>query len=160
MRDRFATFLIAMAILALAWGAPEAVAQTGTALQRTTGTLSGTLTGASGEALAGVKVKVFEEGFVLAETESGSDGRYRLEFDYLPDIDWTVMVWFVPPDGNLIPEIVILRESLKSKDMELWSSCLPRIELAPRMKFDGKLVSEEEKLDQMSELDCMKNQGQ
>ena len=160
MRNLSSTFLIALAILALAWAVPEATAQTGAGMERTTGTLTGTLTGASGEALAGIKVKVFEEGFVLEETESGADGRYRLEFAYLPDIDWTIMVWFVPPGGNLIPEIVILRESLKSKDMELWSSCLPRIELAPRMKFDGSLVSEDEKLAQMSELDCMKGQGQ
>ena len=50
---------------------------------------------------------------------------------------------------------MILRESLKSKDMDLWSSCLPRIELADRVKYDATLLGEQDKLKKMSELDCM-----
>lgn len=102
-----------------------------------------------------MQVKVFEEGFLIAETETGSDGSYLLEIDYLPDMDWTVMAWFVQPGGDLVPEIAILRESLKSKDMELWSPCLPRIELKSRMRCDIVLLTEKAKLEQMSELDCM-----
>ncbi len=92
------------------------------------------------------------------ETETAVDGSYRLEFEYLPDIDWTLMVWFVPPGGDLIPETVILRESLKSKDMELWSPCLPRIDLKSRMSYDVSLLNEPDKLAQISELDCFRGQ--
>ncbi len=92
---------------------------------------------------------------ILAETTSSADGRYRLEFEYIPDIDWTLLTWFVPESGTL-PQIVILRESLKSKDLELWSPCLPRVELKSRVKYDTTMLSEKTTLEKMSELDCLK----
>jgi hypothetical protein len=125
---------------------------------RTPGVMAGKVTSNSGTGLSGVKVKIFEEGLLLAETETSVDGDYQLDFDYLPDIDWTLMVWFVPPPGQLIPEIVILRESLKSKDMELWSPCLPRIDLKSRLRYDVTLLNENEKLAQISELDCFRGE--
>ena len=124
---------------------------------RTRGVMSGVVSDASGTGLAGVSVKIFEEGFILAETQTEADGGYRLEFMYLPDIDWSLIAWFVPLSHDLIPEIVILRESLKSKDKELWSRCLPRIELQARVKQDVTLLNESDKLAQMSQLDCMEN---
>jgi len=146
---------ILLLILMPSWAAAQSGATGSAALQRSTGVLSGTVADGSGNALAGVKVKVFEEGFLLTEGESGADGGYRLEIPYVPDIDWTLMVWYVPPTGELIPEILILRESLRSKELELWSPCLPRLELTARMSFDAVLYDEPGKLKQMSELDCM-----
>jgi hypothetical protein len=147
-------------ILALALVPVSALAQAGAAgefsVDRVPGTMTGTVVDTGGQGIAGVMVKIFEEGFRVEETETGGDGSYALEFAYLPDIDWTIMVWFVPPGEVLIPEIVILRESLKSKELELWSPCLPRIELGSRVKYDVTLFTEETKLAQMSELDCMK----
>jgi hypothetical protein len=128
----------------------------GGTLERTRGTLSGKVANADGAGVAGVAVKLFEEGFLQGETSTAADGTYSLEVSYLPDIDWTVMVWFVPQDPSLIPEILILRESLKSKELGLWSSCLPRIELRPQMSFDAVLMNEEQKLDQMTKMDCMR----
>jgi len=130
------------------------------ALERTAGTLSGKATNASGAACADVAVKLFEEGFLRAETTTAADGTYSLEVNYVPDIDWTVMVWYVPQDPNLIPEIVVLRESLRSKEQDLWSACLPRVDLRPRMSYDVVLMNEEQKLDQMTKMDCMRDSGQ
>ncbi len=146
----------ALAILVAALILPAAVfAQTGEAPGRTQGVMTGTAADASGAGVAGTEVKIFEEGSLLAETTTEADGRYRLEFEFLPDIDWTIVVWFVPPEGELIPEIVILRESLKSKDLNLWSTCLPRLDLEARIRYDASLLNEADKLAEMSELDCM-----
>jgi hypothetical protein len=139
--------------------AQEASGATGT-LERTPGTLSGKAANASGAGLPGVAVKLFEEGFLQAETTTAADGAYTLGVNYIPDIDWTVIVWYVAQDPNLIPEIVILRESLRSKELDLWSGCLPRIELRPQMNYDAVLMNEEQKLDQMTKMDCMRGTGQ
>ena len=148
--------IILIGLVALLW--PLAASGQGTeAPGRVQGVLTGTVTDASGQGIGGVEVKIFEEGFILSETTTAADGSYRLVYQYLPDIDWSIIAWFVPPEGELIPEIVILRESLKSKDMELWSSCLPRIELRDRVEQDMTLLNEAQKLDQMSELDCMES---
>lgn len=147
--------LTILVVLAGLIGPLAAFGQGAQAPGRVQGVMTGTVTDASGQGVGDVAVKIFEEGFVLAETTTAADGSYRLDYQYLPDIDWTIIAWFVPPEGNLIPEIVILRESLKSKDMELWSSCLPRIELRDRVEQDVTLLEETEKLNQMAELDCM-----
>ena len=123
------------------------------------GMLRGTVTDASGAGLAGVDVKVFEEGFLIQETQTTAGGAYEIGFRYLADLNWTMVVWFVPPSTELICEIVILRESLKSKELDLWSPCLPRIELEPIMKYDAQLLTEAGKLAQMSELDCLRDQA-
>jgi hypothetical protein len=108
---------LAWAILVATLILPAAVlAQTGQAPGRTQGVMTGTVADASGGGIAGTKVKIFEEGTILAEATTEADGGYRLEFEFLPDIDWTIVVWYVPPEGELIPEIVILRESLKSRE--------------------------------------------
>ncbi len=146
--------------MALVTGGAGGQGATPEGLTRARGVLTGKVTDSSGQGLAGVKVKLFEEGFLLTETTSQAGGSYSLDVDYLPDIDWTVLVWFVPEQPDLIPEILILRESLKSKDLELWSPCLPRMELRPQMSFDVTLMKENEKLSQMSELDCIKGDGQ
>ncbi|MCK4302939.1 MAG: carboxypeptidase regulatory-like domain-containing protein [Candidatus Eisenbacteria sp.] len=140
-------------------GADPAAASQSSELEKIAGVLTGKVSSDSGTGLAGVQIKIFEEGFLVNDTETGSDGSYRLEFSYLPDIDWTILVWFVLPGSDLIPEIMILRESLKSKDMELWSPCLPRIHLNARMRHDVTLLTEAAKLAQISELDCLAGQG-
>jgi hypothetical protein len=155
--------MVILAILALAFGPVGASGQDtaagGVAYARTEGVLTGKVTSAAGAPLAGVKVKLFEEGFLLNETTTGADGSYELNVDYLPDIDWTVMVWYVAPNPSLLPEILILRESLKSKELGLWSPCLPRLELRRTMSFDVTLMAEEKKLEQMTTMDCMKGEG-
>lgn len=147
---------LALAMLMVVVFGGDANSQGRTGMERVPGTMSGTVTDEAGAALGGVVVKIFEEGMHLAETTSGADGRYRLEFDYIPDIDWTLLSWFVPEGNAALPQILILRESLKSKDLELWSPCLPRMELKSRMMFDVTLLSEKTTLEQMSELDCLK----
>ncbi len=134
-----------------------AFAQSGSVMDRVPGVLSGSIENESGAALSGVKVQIFEEGLVLAETETGADGRYYLEFDYIPDIDWTLLTWFIPQDDNLLPNIVILRESLRSKELVLWSPCLQRIELKSRMPLDTVLYTEDTTLINMADLDCLEN---
>ncbi len=161
---RFAILAILLPSLLSIWAGGAARAQEGApataTLERTPGILSGKATSAGGGLLAGVAVKLFEEGFLQTETVTAADGSYSLEVNYVPDIDWTVMVWYVPQDPNLIPEIVILRESLRSKELGLWSVCLPRVDLRPRMSYDVLLMNEEQKLEQMTKMDCMRDAGQ
>ena len=153
---RFAFLAILVAIMAGAEAQGQAPAPASGILERTPGSLSGRVIGADGAGLGGVAVKLFEEGFLQAETRTAGDGSYRLEVSYLADSDWTLMVWFVPPGSDLVPEIVILRESLRSQELGLWSGCLPRIDLQPVMSFDALLLNEEQKLEQMSQMDCVR----
>ena len=142
--------------LVLFSGTGIAFAQSGS-MDRVPGVLSGTVENESGATLSGIKVQIFEEGLVLAETETGADGRYYLEFDYIPDIDWTLLTWFIPQDNSLLPDIVILRESLRSKELVLWSPCLQRVELKSRISLDSVLYTEKNTLAKMSELECLEN---
>lgn len=153
---RFAIPAILIATVSGAAAQGQATGPSRGVLERTPGALNGKVAGADGAGLAGVVVKLFEEGFLLAETATAEDGSYHLEVDYLADSDWTLVVWFVPPESALVPEIVILRESLRSQELGLWSGCLPRIDLQPVMRFDARLVNEEQKLEQMSQMDCVK----
>ncbi|MFH1143558.1 MAG: hypothetical protein V1774_03350 [Candidatus Eisenbacteria bacterium] len=118
------------------------------------------MTGAAGRPVVDVAVKIFEEGILLAEVKTGADGTYLLRFPYLPDIDWTIVVWFVPPTPDLVPEIVILRESLRAKSLDLWSTCLPRTDLRGQMHFDVQLVDDATKRQMISQLECFKRQAQ
>ncbi|MCK4412579.1 MAG: carboxypeptidase regulatory-like domain-containing protein [Candidatus Eisenbacteria sp.] len=128
--------------------------------QRSMATLSGMVTDGSGAPLSGVAVKVFEEGFMLEEVATGADGSYRLRFPYLPDIDWTIVAWYVPPSDDLVPEILILRESLRSKSLDLWSTCLPRGELKAQMHYDATLVDGDTKRQMISQLECFERQSE
>ncbi|MBM3317891.1 MAG: carboxypeptidase regulatory-like domain-containing protein [Candidatus Eisenbacteria bacterium] len=119
--------------------------------RRAQAVLHGAVTDGRGTPLAGAAVKIFEEGFLLAEGLTGPDGAYEVPYSYVPDIDWTLVAWFVPAGEALIPEIYILRESLRSKTRELWSACLPRVEVRPHLRLDASLVDREAKLQQMGE---------
>lgn len=149
--------LVALGLVAASplTGAQETHAPT--AVTRAAGQLRGTVTDASGNGLSGTAVKVFEEGFLIAEGATAAGGAYEIEFEYAPELDWTMVVWYLPERADLIPEIVLLRESLRSNELELWSSCLPRIELKAVMKYDLHLYDETGKLNQMSDLDCLEN---
>ncbi|MBD3235817.1 MAG: hypothetical protein GF330_03860 [Candidatus Eisenbacteria bacterium] len=149
--------ILAMAFVALAPSSGAQESDASTAVARESALLRGTITDASGTGLSGVTVKIFEEGFLVAESQSGAGGTYQVEFEYAPELDWTMVVWFVPQREDLIPEIAMLRESFRSKEMELWSSCLPRLELRPVIKYDAQLYDEAGKLAQMSELDCLED---
>ncbi len=128
----------------------------GFGLEHTTGSISGKVTDAAGHPIAGAQVKIFEQGLKIAEVSTGADGAYSVEFQYVPDVDWTMVIWFVPPqEMNLVAELVILRESLKSKELELWSPCLPRLELRPSMKYDVTLLDPASKRKAIASLeDC------
>lgn len=155
-------FVLALA-LAAGLGGDVAAQQTTAEVppgQRATATLSGTVTDAGGAPLSDVAVKVFEEGFLLEETTSAADGTYQLQFPYLPDIDWTIVAWYVPPSEELVPEILILRESLRSKSLDLWSTCLPRLELKAQMQYDATLVDGDTKRQMISQLECFERQSE
>jgi len=154
---RYITLIMPLVALLVFTGTQFASAQSGTGMERVPGVMSGTITDEGGAALSGINVKIFEEGLLLAEAVSGADGNYYLEFEFIPDIDWTLLTWFVPEEGDLLPNIIILRESLRSKDLGLWSPCLQRHELKARMRFDTVLLTDDTTLKQMSELECLED---
>jgi len=129
-------------------------------VMRETASLSGRVTDLADQPLAGVAVKVFEEGILVAEVQTEADGTYLMRFPYLPDIDWTVVAWYVPAVPELVPEILVLRESLRSKSVDLWSTCLPRVDLRGEMHYDAKLVDGKTKQEMISQLECFKRQTQ
>src|SRR5690606_42080908 len=48
----------------------------------------------------------------------------------------SIIVWYVPPAG-FVPELVVLRESTRARQMGLWSPCVVRAPLAPSVTHDA-----------------------
>jgi len=118
--------------------------------------LEGRVADAAAEPLAGVRVKAFADGLLRADAVSDSSGRYALTFPVEVDADPSVIVWWLPEATGLVPELLVLRESAAARRLSLWSACLPRLELGPRLVYDVTLLGEREKLDALAASDCLR----
>lgn len=123
--------------------------------------MSGRVTNEAGDPLPGVTVKAFVDGFPGATFLSDPEGRYALRFPLSglgvdgPDAS-TVVVWWIPTrERDLLPEIVLLRESPRARDLGLWSPCLPRIGVRPVMTHDVVLYPQATKLRLLAESKCL-----
>jgi hypothetical protein len=117
-------------------------------------TLNGTVANSEGAGQAGVQIKIFIDGFVRADTVSGPDGAYTLPYRYDPSGDQTIVVWYLPTAG-LVPEMVVLRESARAKEMGLWSPCVARVPIAPSVEHNVTLYTESGKFDALSATGCL-----
>jgi hypothetical protein len=120
--------------------------------------LEGQILDALGMEVEGVTAKLFRDSFFVTETTTDIEGNYRLSFQYNPALDKTLVVWFLPQEAELIPELLVLRESFQSKEIKLLSPCLPRIEISEQMTYNTELMDEKSKLESLSESDCFKEE--
>jgi len=61
---------------------------------------------------------------------------------------------------ELVPEILVLRESLRSKSVDLWSTCLPRVDLRGEIALRREAGRRKTKQEMISQLECFKRQTQ
>jgi len=80
--------------------------------------------------VAGAQVKGFVDGFLVATGVSDARGEYTLSIGWSEAADPTVAVWWISPDPAHVPEIALLRESARARELGLWSPCLPRLAAA------------------------------
>ncbi|MCA9729402.1 MAG: hypothetical protein KC729_17070, partial [Candidatus Eisenbacteria bacterium] len=80
------------------------------------GVLSGTVSDPEGIGQGGVQVKLFVDGFSRGSAITGADGGYTLDYRFDQLGDQTIVVWYLPQAGYL-PEVVLLRESARSKEL-------------------------------------------
>lgn len=120
--------------------------------------LDGQILDALGIEIEGVTVKLFRDSFFVTEVTTDIEGNYKISFDYDPALDKTLVVWFLPQEAELIPELLVLRESFQSKEQKLLSPCLPRIQLAAQMTKNIELMDEKSKLESLSESECFKKE--
>ena len=116
--------------------------------------LSGTVKDVEGVGKSGVQVKVFIDGFAQGQAMTGADGAYSLTYRFDPAADASIVVWYLPPSGY-VPELVVLRESTRAREMGLWSPCVVRAPFAPSLTHDAIVYTESGKFDALSESGCL-----
>ena len=131
----------------LLWWAGVAVAATVS--------LHGKVCDGSGAGLGAIQIRAFVDGLVQGSAVSGPDGQYAIEFPYAPEADQTIVIWWIPAQAGLVPEILLLRESRRAVSLQLWSRCLPRRELSADLSYDAVLRTEEEKLKLLGPGGCL-----
>ncbi|MBM3287995.1 MAG: carboxypeptidase regulatory-like domain-containing protein [Candidatus Eisenbacteria bacterium] len=89
--------------------------------------LSGAITDGSGKPLPGVSVRAFIGGLPCASATSDADGVYLVEFGFDPELDETIIVWWIAPRTDLVSELALVRESARDRAQGLWGPCVPRI---------------------------------
>lgn len=126
----------------------------GSAHAQTEGSLSGMVKDVEGVGKAGVQVKIFVDGFAQGQTVTGADGAYSLSYPFDPSADVSIVVWYLPPAGY-VPELVVLRESTRARELGLWSPCVVRAPVAPSLTHDAVVYTESGKFDALSQSGCL-----
>ena len=116
--------------------------------------LSGMVRNGAGEALGGVQIKAFLNGFPQDAIVSEPDGSYHLALTYDPTADSTVAVWWVAEGDSLVPAIALLQESDQARRLGLWSACIPRITGGAEMRFDPVLIRRGALVDSLRSARC------
>jgi hypothetical protein len=117
--------------------------------------LSGTVTDRDGSVMEGVLVQLFVEGIVSTTTKTDAEGLYALEFTIDPQADETIVVWWVPPRDDLVPELALIRESTSDREMGLWGPCVPRIGVIRSQTRSVQLLDHETFRRQLARSGCL-----
>ena len=118
--------------------------------------LQGKVTDDAGLGLGGIGVRAFINGFEKASAITGGDGSYILNLRYNNAEDQTIVVWWIPMMQTQVPELAILREGARARELQIWSPCIPRLDLRPSVTHDVVLLQEAEKFRRLGEDDCLK----
>jgi hypothetical protein len=120
-------------LVGLLGGAGVAAAATVSAL------LLGTVRDGNGDGLPGIRVQVFLDGFPLASARSDSLGAYRVVFPWSAGADSSVVAWWTAEETDLVPAVVVLRESAAARRLGLWDAAIPRIAAPAESVHDAVL---------------------
>jgi hypothetical protein len=118
-------------------------------------TFSGTVLGLNDRPLSGVVVKLFNDGALVATTQTEGNGYYEIRTAYDPAEDTTALLWYSSPDPSLLPKELVLKESRASQAAGLISKCVGRATLVPGRQFRVYLFDAASRIKDLSELDCL-----
>ena len=115
----------------------------------------GTVTDASGGPLGGVTVKLFADGKLVEIGHSSSAGSYEMRLPLNVEKDETVVMWFVPGTGDLMPQMVVLKKSSVASDNNLFSQCAVEVRMRSQTRVDVRLVNESELISSLKTKGCL-----
>jgi len=137
------TIALALVTTVAAQAQDELTGYTGTV------TLEGAITGANS-----AEIRVYSNGLLAVGGESDVTGRYMLEFDVSGSRDETVVVWFLPSEEGLVPELLVLKESSEARRNQIWAPCIPRAKAGASVGHDVVFQSERNLLKSLAKSDC------
>jgi hypothetical protein len=138
-----------MACLALCLSAAATMGQESLTGYTGTVTIQGSITGS-----ADTEVRAYVNGLMVESVRSDVTGTYTIRFDIDGSLDQTVAVWFIPDSEDMVPELVVVKESSAARGNQIWSPCLPRLKPGPSLIHDLKFKSEADFLKAMEEAEC------
>ena len=154
--NKFSILTVIAVLMLCLLGTSDSIKAQEEAAEMVNAVLEGEATDIGGFGVSGVTIKLFRDSFFVSEVTTDTEGHYRLPFSYNEDLDKSIVVWFLPQELDLVPEIIVLRESFQSKEMKLFSPCLPRLTLSEVITYDIELLDEKAKLKTLSESECFK----
>ena len=140
---------IAWICLLLASAVVSAKAQDALTGYTGTVTLQGSITGAGT-----ATIRAYNNGLVTTNAESGVTGDYTVTFELSGERDETVVVWFLSDKSDMIPELLIVKESSLARRNGVWSRCIPRVKAQDVVIYNVNFRSEKDLLKSLQDDDC------
>jgi hypothetical protein len=127
----------------------------GLGVDRQLAVFAGTALDVSDRPVGDVLVDLFVDGAMVGSATTDESGAYEIKVPYDTHSDTTVLLWFVPQGGRLLPKELVIRESRASQANALISRCVPRAELLPGHQFRVYLFDAATRNKDLAELDCL-----
>ncbi|HZI88903.1 MAG TPA: hypothetical protein VFD83_00455 [Candidatus Polarisedimenticolia bacterium] len=127
----------------------------GLGMDRGLGVFAGTVLDVNDHPVDNVIVDLFIDGELAGTTTTETMGTYQIQVPYDTRSDTTVLLWYVPQSGKLLPKELVIRESKASMANGLISRCIPRAELLPGRQFRVYLFDSTNRNKDLAELNCL-----
>ncbi len=105
--------------------------------------------------IEGVMVKLFANGKLVGSTKTAASGDFELKVPLKLDADETVTIWFIPSTGNLMPKMVVLKQSAAAQKGGLFSPCIDQAKLSQQTRLDVRLLQEGEYIASLKAKGCL-----
>jgi len=127
----------------------------GLGMDRQLAVFAGTVLDINDRPVENVIVDLFVDGELAGTATTEGEGAYDIKVPYDTRSDTTVLLWFVPQTGRLLPKELVIRESKASMQYGLISRCVPRAELLPGRQFRVYLFDSTNRNKDLAEMNCL-----
>ena len=127
----------------------------GIGVDRHLAVFTGTVLDVNEQPVGNVIVDLFIDGELAGNTTTEGTGTYEIKVPYDSRSDTTVLLWFVPQSGRLLPKELVIRESRASQANGLISRCVPRAEFLPGRQFRVYVFDSSTRNKDLAELNCL-----
>jgi len=127
----------------------------GLGVDRHLAVFTGTVLDINEQPVENVIVDLFVDGALAGSTTTEGTGTYEIKVPYDSRGDTTVLLWYVPQSGRLLPKELVIRESKASQTHGLISRCVPRAEFLPGRQFRVYLFDSSARNKDLAELNCL-----